>query len=154
MPDSANKPRRSRGKLLLQSAAITTSTLLVWCNRAGEDSVIYANPKGSTYDVPSAEPTVPLPPDVPDTSATATQPTGENTAKIAADAAPDAGPTDAGAPDAKAPPRAPLAPPRKPIIYSNPKGSFYEDLGDDSRDDFGAGDRKKPSSSGPGSARG
>jgi hypothetical protein len=137
MPDDNDKPRGRRGKLLLQSAAITTSALMVWCNRTGgEEPMIYANPKGPTYDnVSDAEPE---PPDAaeqtaPDPQAFATAPApapSGKSAEVASGGAPDAGAPDASAPDAKAPGTKPtgvgvLSPP-KPRIYANPKGSLYE----------------------------
>lgn len=158
MPGNANRPRRTRGTLLLQGAAITTSTLLVWCNRASDDNTIYANPKGSTFDIPmDAAP--PEPPDTtatsaPDPSATAVQPTpsGQSSALTVA-GPPDAGPQDAGAPDAKPPTTKIVAPPKPPkVIYANPKGSFYEDLADEPRTEPGAVEREPRS--GRGSARG
>lgn len=129
MPDNVDKPRRRRGKLLLQSAAITTSALMVWCNRAQEEPVIYANPKGPTYDTAPDATAAPEPPDTagqnaPEPSASVAEPApSEKSAEVA-----KAGPPDAGAPDAKAPGAKPTAIPHppKPRIYANPKGSLYE----------------------------
>jgi hypothetical protein len=136
MPDPVDNPRKRRKKLLLQSAAITTSALLVWCNRAGngDDNIVYANPKGPTYDsvtdaAPEPEPTATAAQATPETSASAVQPAPSGqSAQVASTGTADAKAPDAGAPDAKAPSAKPTTPvaPKKPKIYANPKGSLYE----------------------------
>src|SRR5262245_59634616 len=97
MPDHLDKPRRRRGKLLLQSAAITTSALLVWYNRAGDENIVHANPKGPTYDrapdtTAAPEPTAKATQNAPETSTSAAPPTGSGQSAEVAGAAP----TDAG----------------------------------------------------------